>query len=148
MEEYKYLNGLRVGDKQFLRSFNIAAEYIWGKKEKGRKPDIGILDEYDYIACHPNVDKTDEIEFFLYFPTETFYMTDLICFADIINFDVARMFIGTSHDNKPVVTWKEKVIYQDLIETQQAKIKLKGTKLEFVGEEIAVLYEYISGIRY
>ena len=118
MDEYNYLNGLKVGDKQYFKNLDVAIEDIWGKNDDSMKPHIRILDDYDYIESHPDVDKTDEIEFYLYFPTNTIYMTDLISFAEIIEVYIELMTIYTSDDGKLILYWKEKVIYQDLIETQ------------------------------
>lgn len=121
MGGYKYLNGLKVADTWYFKNLDVAVESVWGKKESGRKPDIGILDDYDYIECNPNTDKTDEIEFYLYFPTNTIFMNDLIRFAEIIEFDVELMTIFTSDDGKLALCWKENVIYQDLVETQHVE---------------------------
>ena len=131
MDDYKYLNGLKVGDKQYFKNLDVAIEDIWGQNNASLKPKISILDEYDYIESHPNEDKTDEIEFYLYFPTNTIYMTDLISFAEIIEVYIELMTIYTSDDGKLILYWKEKVIYQDLIETQH----VNTTELVSIGNK-------------
>ena len=116
MIEYKYLNGLKVADAQYFKLLDTAVEDVWGKKELGRKPEIRVIDNYDNIVSHPDSDATDEIEFYLIFPTTELYVNELICLAEIIEFSVEFMSVLTSKNGKLIVAWKEKVIYQDLVE--------------------------------
>jgi hypothetical protein len=48
MEEYKYLNGVKVGDEHYFKNLEDVIESIWGKKEQGKKPVLRIFDHYDF----------------------------------------------------------------------------------------------------
>lgn len=68
MEEYKYLNGVKVGDEHYFKNLEDVIESIWGKKEQGKKPVLRIFDHYDFIERYSYSDKTDKIDFYLCFP--------------------------------------------------------------------------------
>lgn len=111
MEKYNYINGLKVYDMTYYNNLHECINNIWCSEKGYAITKIDILDDYDYIECHTNVDRIDEIECYIYFASESITVSDIIDFSEMINIDPFTIEINNYGLDGLGIYWKEKVIH-------------------------------------
>jgi hypothetical protein len=111
MEKYNYHNGIKVCDKTFYDNLEIAANIVWPANEQGVSPEIRVLDDLDYIECHPGMERDDDLDCYIYTNKDIIKVNDIINFAKMIEVNIDKFEVGYCEDTGISLYWEETVIH-------------------------------------
>ena len=107
MENFNYIDGIKVCDKVFYDNLRESIKLVWEDSGVLRQ----IYDDLDYIECHPGTERKDIIECHLLFYVDTIKVADILSFSNIINVSPDKMELYYNDDEKLSLYWEEEVFH-------------------------------------
>lgn len=111
MKKYNYINEIKAYDRTFYDNLIECIDTIWPKTSNGDEPKINICDDFDYVECHPGIDRKDDIECYLCLDKENIKITDIAKFAKMIEVDLEKFEVYSNQDEGISLYWEETIIY-------------------------------------
>ena len=105
------LEFVKVYDKNYDDNLHLALKTLWPQNEKGLVPKVRFLDDLDFLDCHPEMDRTDDLDCYVYINSNTIKLQDVIKFSEMIEVNQDAFEIWCSEEEGIYLYWEETVIH-------------------------------------